>query len=151
MEVGCEWLSDSFRWPLLSSLRLRRQNGRSACRVVATLCCLTFIKIDHQAATIAELRREAQAWKEQFLRVEDERSRLSARIEEMVSQRVSVRCFPMFYLPFSRVSRCLDKQKADLSHRTLNSAFTRSPRYRLFVIHQARNLVRQPCHEGRFC
>jgi len=47
--------------------------------------------IDHQSESIAELRREAQSWKGQFLRVEEERSRLSARMEDMVAEQLQVR------------------------------------------------------------
>ncbi|KAL5524763.1 hypothetical protein ACEPAF_9909 [Sanghuangporus sanghuang] len=44
--------------------------------------------INHQAETIAQLRLEAQQWKDQFMRVDDERLRLSARNDELVSQQL---------------------------------------------------------------
>ncbi|KAI5120124.1 hypothetical protein M0805_001892 [Coniferiporia weirii] len=44
--------------------------------------------INHQAETIAQLRREAQQWKDQFIRVDEERQRLSARNDELVSQQL---------------------------------------------------------------
>ncbi|KAL5482883.1 hypothetical protein ACEPAI_9478 [Sanghuangporus weigelae] len=44
--------------------------------------------INHQAETITQLRLEAQQWKDQFMRVDDERLRLSARNDELVSQQL---------------------------------------------------------------
>ncbi|KAH8109313.1 hypothetical protein DFH11DRAFT_1628621 [Phellopilus nigrolimitatus] len=44
--------------------------------------------INHQAESIAQLRREAQQWKDQFVRVDEERSRLSTRNDELVSQQL---------------------------------------------------------------
>lgn len=52
-----------------------------------------FMQVTHQAETIKQLRREAQQWREQFLRVDEERTRLSARVDELVLDQVSVsRC-----------------------------------------------------------
>lgn len=51
----------------------------------------TLFQIDHQAETISQLRKEAQQWKDQFMRVEEERSRLSSRVDELVAQQLYVR------------------------------------------------------------
>ena len=39
---------------------------------------------------IAQARREAQEWKEQFIRVEEARCELSARVEELIAQQITV-------------------------------------------------------------
>ncbi|KLO08557.1 hypothetical protein SCHPADRAFT_1000866 [Schizopora paradoxa] len=46
--------------------------------------------VSHQADTIKQLRREAQQWREQFLRVDEERTRLSARVDELVLDQLSI-------------------------------------------------------------
>ena len=50
-----------------------------------------YAQVSHQADTIKQLRREAQQWREQFLRVDEERTRLSARVDELVLDQLSVR------------------------------------------------------------
>lgn len=54
------------------------------------------LQIDHQAETIDSLRRESQLWKDQFMRVEDERCKLAARIDEMVTEQLLVRMAIVF-------------------------------------------------------
>lgn len=70
------------------------------------------MQIEHQNETIAQLReeasqwkgqllryeetsrREAQDWKEQYLRAEQERIRLAARVDELVTDQLAVRTTP---------------------------------------------------------
>lgn len=73
------------------------------------------MQMKHQAETIAQLReevtqwksqlsrleetsrREVQDWKEQYLRAEQERSRLSARVDELIAEQLQVCRKGLFY------------------------------------------------------
>jgi len=72
---------------------------------------LNIHEIAHQAETVAQLRREANQWKDQsrnwqehFLRVEQERCALSSRVDELVAERLQVN--PILLVPpFTQLTR----------------------------------------------
>ena len=51
---------------------------------------VAFQQINHQTETISQLRKEAQQWKDQFMRVDEERLRLSSRNDELMSHQLHV-------------------------------------------------------------
>lgn len=74
-------------------------------------------QIKHQTETITQLReeasqwknqllrfeetsrREVQDWKEQYLRAEQERFRLSARLDQLIAEQLEVRLLRLFPVP----------------------------------------------------
>ncbi|THH06876.1 hypothetical protein EW145_g3774 [Phellinidium pouzarii] len=81
--------------------------------------------INHQAETIAQLRREAQQWKDQFMRVDEERLRLSARNDELVSQQLSANRRDNYHqeplTPHSQGPQALSSSSASISTRATSS------------------------------
>ncbi|KAI5983491.1 hypothetical protein EDD15DRAFT_2487596 [Pisolithus albus] len=93
----------------LHACRLEEQAWREEANTWKTAAHQAQLTIEHHLETIAQLRQEATqwkeqclrleetsrleavSWKEQFLRVEQERSRLAQRVDDLVSERFSVR------------------------------------------------------------
>ncbi|KIK16007.1 hypothetical protein PISMIDRAFT_16102 [Pisolithus microcarpus 441] len=99
----------------LHACRLEEQAWKEEANTWKTAAHQAQLTIEHHLETIAQLRQEATqwkeqclrleetsrleavSWKEQFLRVEQERSRLAQRVDDLVSERFSVRFRPHFY------------------------------------------------------
>ncbi|KAI6039301.1 hypothetical protein EDC04DRAFT_3140918 [Pisolithus marmoratus] len=93
----------------LHACRLEEQAWREEANTWKAAAHQAELTIEHHLETIAQLRQEATqwkeqclrleetsrleavSWKEQFLRVEQERSRLAQRVDELVSERLSVK------------------------------------------------------------
>ncbi|KAI6027685.1 hypothetical protein BKA83DRAFT_16102, partial [Pisolithus microcarpus] len=94
----------------LHACRLEEQAWKEEANTWKTAAHQAQLTIEHHLETIAQLRQEGErngknktsrleavSWKEQFLRVEQERSRLAQRVDDLVSERFSVRFRPHFY------------------------------------------------------
>lgn len=93
----------------LHACRLEEQAWKEEANTWKTAAHQAQLTIEHHLETIAQLRQEATqwkeqclrleetsrleavSWKEQFLRVEQERSRLAQRVDDLVSERFSVK------------------------------------------------------------
>lgn len=85
------------------------------------------LQIDQQTESIAQLRRESQQWKEQFMRVEEERTRLSKRIEEMVSEQLSVSTLStVVHSPLAKSDLYPGESPGSIPARTSDSALSRT-------------------------